>query len=124
MTKPESTTVELHSGPTAAPATPGPRFGSQLAEATQAPATPTTGLHAGFDNRLTSGAFQEMLAIQRPSAETTVDDPDVDVTGGPGIDVIATGQASAAVESAPDLHAGTYLALPPDCRPTVPFTVP
>ncbi len=51
------------------------------------------------------------------SAET-VDDPDVDVTGGPGMYVTATGQASAAVESAPDSDAGTYLTLPPDCKPT------
>ena len=73
----------------------------------------------------------EVLILQRPAEPTPVvdvdadvDDPDVDVTGYPGDDVTATGQASAAVESAPDLNAGTYLALPPDCRPTVPFTVP
>ena len=65
--------------------------------------------------------FIDMLAEQRPDEEAQDDDdPDVDVTG-TGIDATATGQASAAVVSAPDYHAGTYLALPPDCRPTVPL---
>ncbi len=41
-----------------------------------------------------------MLTEQNPSAENA--DPDVDVTGGPGMMITATGQASAAVVSAPE----------------------
>ena len=143
ITAPTLATVELHdSAPSTpapanpvvdapAPTTPGMLFGSQLAEATQAPATPTISTHAGFDSRLTAGEFMEVLAVQRPveptpniEAAEEIDDPDVDVTGYPGDETIATGQASAAVESAPDISAGTYLAFPPGCRPTVPLTVP
>ncbi len=141
-TAPALATVELHdSAPTTpapanpvvdapAPTTPGMLFGSQLAEATQAPATPTVSTHDGFDSRLTAGEFMEVLAVQRPVEPTPDieaeenDDQDVDVTGYPGNETIATGQASAAVESAPDISAGTYLAFPPGCRPTVLLTVP
>ena len=142
ITAPALVTVELHdSAPstpapatpvvdTQAPTTPGLLFGAQLAEATQAPATPTVSTHDGFDSRLTAGEFMDVLAVQRPVDPTPDieaeenDDQDVDVTGYPGNDTITTGQASAAVESAPDISAGTYLAFPPGCRPTVLLTVP
>ncbi len=100
-----------------------------LGEVSTAAGTRTASRYGGFQSKLTAEDFQLMLSAQNPADgrevdDAAVDDPDVDVTGGPGIDVTATGQASAAVESAPDSNAGTYLATPPDCRPTVPFTVP
>ena len=95
-------------------------FGRQLAEALPAPATPTTSRYTGLHSTLTAAEFIDMLAVQRPAEDAQEDDPDVDVTG-TGIDATATGQASAAVVSTPDFHAGTYLALPPDCRPIVPL---
>ena len=95
-------------------------FGLQLAKALPAPATPTTSLYTGLHSTLTAGEFTEMLAVQRTAEEAQEDDPDVDVTG-TGMNATATGQASAALVSAPDYHAGTYLALPPDCELVVPL---
>ena len=96
-------------------------FGRQLAEAIPAPPTPTTSQYTGLHSTLTAVEFLGMLAEQRPAEEAQDnDDPDVDVTG-TGMNATATGQASAAVVSAPDYHAGTYLALPPDCKLVVPL---
>ncbi len=83
-------------------------FGRQLAEALPAPPTPTTRQFEGDHSTLTNAEFMEMLAGQRPAEEARAeDDPDVDITGTGN--VTATGQASAAVVSAPDYRAGTYL---------------
>ena len=96
-------------------------FGRQLAEALPDPATPTTSRYTGLHSTLTNAEFVDMLAGQRPAEEAQdEDDPGVDVTG-TGMNATATGQASAAVVFAPDYHAGTYLALPPDCELVVPL---
>ena len=95
-------------------------FGRQLAEALPAPPTPTTRQFEGDHSTLTNAEFMEMLAGQRPAEEARAeDDPDVDITGTGN--VTATGQASAAVVSAPDSRAGTYFELPPDCELVVPL---
>ena len=95
-------------------------FGRQLAEALPAPPTPTTRQYEGDHSTLTNAEFMEMLAGQRPAEEACAEgDPDVDITGTGN--VTATGQASAAVVSAPDYRAGTYLDLTPDRDLVVPF---